>query len=161
MNEDKKVDNNKQIKYPKTIKVKSSDIRNEIELDGLEFLDLINNDKTSIVFIDPSWRRFFIVKEGCRFYTDPLGFKEFEEFYKKLEHLEKEGIIEPEEYKEAIRLEINSHEQYKVYTSYKASDFKNLEQYVKAIKLGFQENNEYDEAIELGIDNYKDYSSFN
>ncbi len=95
MNEDKKADNNKQIKYPKTIKVKRSDIRNYIELDGLEFLDLINNDKINVVLIDFSWNKFFIVKEGCRFYTDPLGFKEFEEYYKKLEHLKKEGITEP------------------------------------------------------------------
>ena len=160
MNEQKKADNNKQLKYPKTIKVKSSDIRNEIELDGLEFLDIINNDKIDVVFVDSSWKRFFIVKEGCRFYTDPLGFKEFEEYCEKLEHLEKEGITEPEGYKEAIRLGINSYEQYKVYTSYKKSDFNDLEQYIKATKLGFQDNNEYDEAIELGIANYKDYSSF-
>ena len=160
MNEDKKADNNKQIKYPKTIKVEKSDIQNEIELDGLEFLALINNDKINVVFIDFSWNRFFIVKEGCRFYTDPLGFEEFEEYYKKLEHLKKEGITEPEGYKEALRLGINNYEQYKVYTSYKASDFKDLEQYVKATKLGFQDSNEYKEAIELGIDNYEDYTSF-
>ena len=112
-------------------------------MDGLEFLDLINSDKIIVVFIDFSWNKFFIVKEGCCFYTNPLGFKEFDEYYKKLEHLKKEGITELEGYKEAIELGINNHEQYKVYTSYKESDFKDLEQYVKATKLGFQDSKEF------------------
>jgi len=86
MDEYKKSDTNEQIEYPKIIKVKKSDIKNDIEMDVSEFLDLINNDKFDVVFRDKY--RFFVVKEGCRFSTNHFGFFNFEEYFKAIDNSE-------------------------------------------------------------------------
>ena len=130
MDEYKKSDTNEQIEYPKIIRVKKSDIKNDIEMDVSEFLDLTNNDKIDGVFRDEY--RFFIVKEGCRLSTNHFGFFNFEEYFEVIDNsedysffIESEFYYNYDDYSSFIKSERNIKEDKIILESAKLFFFKN------------------------------------
>ena len=144
MDEYKKSDTNEQIDYPKMIKVKKADIKNEIEMDVSAFFDLINNDKIDVVFRDKD--RFFIVKEGCCFSTNHFGFFNFKEYF--------EAIDNSEDYSLFIRS--NFYYNYDDYNSFIKSEQnyfkKDNENILTLAKLSFFKN-----GLQIGPHQYKEY----
>jgi len=148
MDEYKKSDNNEQIEYPKIIKVKKSDIKNDIEMDISEFLDLINNDKINVVFRDKY--RFFIVKEGCRFSTNHFGFFNFEGYFKVIDNYE--------DYSSFIKTEFYyNYDDYSSFIKSEQNYFKKEDKIILTLaKLSFFKN-----GVSLSDYEYKEYKQQN
>ena len=148
MDEYKKSDTNEQLKYPKIIKVKKSDIKNDIEMDVSEFLDLINNDKIDGVFRDKD--KFFIVKEGCRFNTNHFGFFNFEEYFDVIDNYEDYSLFIKSEF----------YYNYDGYSSFLKSELdvnlNNIEELDKTI-LEFAKLSFFKNGLSLNDYEYKEY----